>query len=187
MRYEKAQALIIYGPIGSGKTSKAKELTDIARVKGYTVDGVLSLRVIKDDETIGYDGLDLKTGTSFDLVRLRSLATSEDWESIGRWKYSFSREGFKKANEILFRAASESSKNKIIIADEFGHIELLGLGIYKGVKETISSIKKGFKIVVICRTDNTENVCEMLPKNIKVIKISAQHPSFWDKITDCFI
>lgn len=183
----KNQVLIIHGPIGSGKTSKANEISEKAILMGYSVYGLLSLRVIQNNVTIGYDGLNLRTGSSFSLVRLRSLSKSDDWENIGPWKYAFNKEGFKKANKLLSRAASEHPNKKLIIIDEFGHIELIGRGIYQGFKDVIGSISEREKVVILCRTDKFENVLKFLHKDIKVMVISSSDPMFWNKVTDYFI
>lgn len=187
MNCEKAQVLIIHGPVGSGKTSRAKEVAEKAVSMGYIVFGLLSLRVIQEGETVGYNALNLKNGVSFSLVRLRSLTDSDDWEKIGNWKFSFSKEGFKKANEILSSAVHEHSKRKIIVIDEFGHIELLGRGIYQGFKEAINSINEGNKVVILCRTDKLERVRKLLNYDIQVVIIASSDPMFLEKVTDRFI
>jgi nucleoside-triphosphatase THEP1 len=182
-----AQVLIIYGPIGSGKTNRAIELVENAREAGYTVLGLLSLRVIQNGETIGYDGLDLESNRSFSLVRLKKLVDSEDWESIGKWKYAFSKKGFKHANDLLTRAASNSFSKKMIIFDEYGHIELLGRGIYPGFKHIVETLNQGGKLVVLCRDKKVNNLVNQLPKSTTILKVSTNCEEFWLKIRDCFI
>ena len=187
MNSEKAQVLIIHGPVGSGKTTKAMELKQRVVSRGYQISGLLSLRVIQNDETIGYNVLNLKTGVSFNLVRLRSLADSDDWEKIGPWKYAFSKEGFKTANIILGLAAYGLSRKEVVFIDEYGHIELLGRGIYQGLMNMLSSIREGSKVVIVCRTDKLENLLNLLGKDIKVFVLSSSDTDFWEKVTDYFI
>jgi len=54
--------LIVHGGIASGKTSRGDQIADYARENGYKVRGIISQKVMRDGETIGYDMVDLENG-----------------------------------------------------------------------------------------------------------------------------
>ncbi len=182
----KPRALVIHGPIGCGKTRRALELAEIARQSGYTVLGLVGLRVIEDGETTGYTGMDLASGERFPLAKLTSLAEGEDWRRLGEWKYSFSDAGFRRANAILYEAAEALDDETMVVADEYGHIELQGMGIHGGVVRVAEALKRGGCLVVLCRTDKVETVVEMLPEEAGAVVVEADSPDFWEILRDWF-
>ncbi len=182
----KPRALIIHGPIGCGKTRRALELAEIAGLSGYRVLGLVGLRVMEGGETTGYTGMDLASGERFPLVRLTSLAEGGDWRRLGEWKYSFSETGFRRANAILTEAAEALNEDTVVVADEYGHIELQGLGIHRGVAKVAETLKRGGCLVILCRTDKVEAVAEMLPEEAAVLVAEADSPDFWDALRDWF-
>jgi len=182
----KPRALIIHGPIGCGKTRRALELAEIAGQSGYNVLGIVGLRVVEDGETTGYTGMDLASGERFPLVRLTSLAEGGDWRRLGEWKYSFSDAGFERANSILEEAAEALNEDTVVIADEYGHIELQGMGIHRGVVRVAEALKRGGCLAVLCRTDKVEAVAEILPEGAAVLAAEADSPSFWESLRDWF-
>lgn len=182
----KPRALVIHGPIGCGKTQRALELAEIARQRGYRVFGLVGLRVIEGGETTGYTGMDLAQGERFPLVKLTSLAEGEDWRKLGGWKYSFSDAGFEKANTILEEAAESLNDKTVVVADEYGHIEIQGMGIHRGVARVAEALKRGGCLVVLCRTDKVEAVVEMLPDEAAVLVAEADSPDFLDGLRDWF-
>jgi nucleoside-triphosphatase THEP1 len=182
----KPKALIIHGPIGSGKTQRALELTERARQNGYRVLGLVSVRVTVGGETTGYTGMDLASGARFPLVKLTSLAEGEGWRKLGEWKYSFSEAGFESANAILEDAAEALDDETMVVADEYGHIELQGMGIYRGVTRVAEALKRGGYMAVLCRTDNVNAVLEILPEEASVLVAEAEKPDFWDSLRDWF-
>ena len=182
----KPRALIIHGPIGCGKTQRALELAERARQSGYRVLGLVSIRVTDGGETTGYTGMDLVTGAMFPLVKLTSLAEGEDWRKLGEWKYSFSEAGFERANTILEDAAGSLDDETVVVADEYGNVELLGMGIHRGVARVAEALKRGGCLVVLCRTEKVDAVVEMLPQEAGVIVAEADRPGFWRSLRDWF-
>jgi len=182
----KPRALVIHGPIGCGKTRRALELAEMARQRGYRVLGLVGLRVIEGGETTGYKGMDLAHGERFPLVKLTSLAEGEDWRKLGKWKYSFNDAGFERANAILMEAAEALDDETVVVADEYGHIELQGMGIHRGVARVAEALKRGGRLVVLCRTDKVEAVVEMLPDEAAVLVAEADSPDLFDGLKDWF-
>jgi nucleoside-triphosphatase THEP1 len=182
----KPKALIIHGPIGCGKTQRALELAERARQTGHRVLGLVSIRVTDGGETTGYTGMDLASEARFPLVKLTSLAEGEDWRMLGKWKYSFSEAGFERANTALEDAAEALDDKTIVVADEYGHIELKGMGIHRGVTKVAEALKRGGCLVVLCRTDKVDAVVEMLPEEASVLVAEADCPDFWRSLRDWF-
>ena len=56
-----SQVFIVHGGIASGKTRRGEQITNLAKVNGYDVRGILSQRVMRGTETIGYDMVDLES------------------------------------------------------------------------------------------------------------------------------
>ena len=182
----KPRALVLHGPIGCGKTRRALELAEIAGQSGYNVLGLVGLRVMEGGETTGYTGMDLASGERFPLVKLTSLAEGGDWRKLGEWKYSFSDSGFERANAILMDAAEALNDQTMVVADEYGHIELQGMGIHRGVARVAEALKRGGCLVVLCRTDKVEAVLEMLPEEAAVLVAEADSPGVLDDLRDWF-
>jgi len=180
------KALIIHGPIGSGKTQRALELAERARHGGYRVLGLVSIRVTDGGETTGYTGMDLASGARFPLVKLTSLAEGEGWRKLGEWKFSFSDAGFERANTILEDAAEALDDETMVVADEYGHIELQGMGIHRGVTRVAEALRRGGYMVVLCRTDKVDAVSEILPEEASVLVAEADKPDFWRSLRDWF-
>lgn len=179
--------MIIHGPIGCGKTQRALELAEKAREAGVRVLGIASLRLMDGDETIGYEGLDLSTGSRFPMVMLSTLAEGEEWRKLGKWKFSFSDSGFGEANRILTEAATEMDDETMVVADEYGHIELLGQGIHPGFTRVLESLSHGGRLIVLCRTDKVDAVLGLLPDATRVMALEADRVDFWESLGDCFI
>jgi len=146
-------AIVIHGPIGSGKTWACLRLEERLRDEGAEIGGVISPRVIQDGELIGYDGLDAASGEAFPLVRLRGMTKDRDWFEFGGMKYAFSRRGFERANEILMKSILKPKRNLIIFVDEFGRLERMGLGLYAGARRVAEELEKRGIAVYACRSD----------------------------------
>jgi len=180
--------LIIHGPIGGGKTTRALELAERARKKGLRVMGVASLRVVEEGETVAYDGLDLASGARFHLVLLGDRADSSDWVRLGPWKYAFSAQGFSHANQLLAKAASKMDERSLVVVDEYGHIEGLGRGLYPGLVKVVEALSGGGYLAVTCRTDKVDSLLRLLAgRERRVLVLEADRQDFWAALGDSFI
>ena len=124
--------------------------------------GVVSIRVYKEGELVGYDCLDASTGDKFPLVRLKGEQNGIGWFEFGGLKYTFSSEGFASANAILDQASKRSDGSSIIFVDEFGRLEKAELGLYYGARKVAENIHRGFLAVYCCRDDMTGSVDELV-------------------------
>jgi hypothetical protein len=63
-------ALLLTGPIGSGKTQAASLLARILLEKGFSVAGILSPRILRAGETVGYVVQDIRSGKTLPLCAI---------------------------------------------------------------------------------------------------------------------
>lgn len=184
----KSNVLIIHGERASGKTTRVSELVEKAKEEGITVRGVLSKRIMNLGETIGYDGVDLCSGLSFPLARLKGKTRSPDWQTVCNLIYVFSGKGVRRANRILMSAAEEMCESTLIVVDEYGHLEKQGNGLCPGLNNVINSLSKGGSLAVVCRTDKVDDLLDLLSgRNNTVLLMEASRPDFWASLGDSFI
>lgn len=139
------RALLVPGPIGSGKTRAVGLLAQTLRERGYAVAGVLSPRVLVGAETVGYLVQDLCTGKSLPLCAASSdravLASlfpgNEPNGEVFRFRrFFFFPKSLAFANAALEKAAREA---EVIVVDEVGPLELSGEGLAPGLGACLKS------------------------------------------------
>jgi nucleoside-triphosphatase THEP1 len=161
---------VIHAGIGGGKTSTARAIADTLRDRGFSVRGILSVR-LSGGVSKGYNAEDLETGEVYPLVRLTTSAESVDWETYGNPMYSFSYSGFERANNALRVAAKKMASGTVVFLDEYGKLELRGEGIRPGVNAVVSSLGWGGAAVVLCRSDLVGDVEELLRREVNEVGI----------------
>ncbi|MGQ9680737.1 MAG: nucleoside-triphosphatase [Candidatus Bathyarchaeia archaeon] len=155
-------AVLIHGQIGSGKTLTCLSLVERLRLEGITFGGLVSIRSYQDKELAGYDGVDVSSGETMPLVRLRCKIPDMDWFGFGDLKYVFSVQGFEWANGVLIRTVESESCPRIVFVDEFGRLEKAGLGFYPSVLKVLEKLGVGRIIVFTCREDILDVLEELL-------------------------
>jgi len=179
--------VIVFGEIGSGKTTACLKLAERATTMHIPIGGILSARIYRDGELIGYDGLEPASNTAFPLVRLKNRAVGPDWFTFGHLKYSFSKKGFERANDILMSSAQILDHPSIVFVDEFGRLEKARSGIYPGAARITESLGGRGVVIFACRTDMVD-VVEGLVKG-RVDCIFRQEPmdveSLWQRVRGC--
>ena len=60
---------IVKGGLGSGKTAVVSRIVHIFKENGFYVCGVSSVRIVEGNRTVGYDIVDLKTGSTTVFLR----------------------------------------------------------------------------------------------------------------------
>jgi len=169
-----SSVVLVFGPIGSGKTSTCIDLVERLRSIKKNIGGILSKRVIQGGELMGYDCLDVSSGQVFPLVRLLSQVCGPDWFNFRDLKYAFSSSGFKQANRILMRSSKELNTPSVVFIDEFGWLECAGLGLYPGIVRVVESLNNGSMVIIACRTELVEAVEELLRGRVQnVLKCEA--------------
>jgi nucleoside-triphosphatase THEP1 len=180
------QILVVHGPIGSGKSNRAQQIADRAKVNGYKVYGVISRRVMRGRETVGYDGFFPHTGETVPMVYRGTEVSGEQWKHL-RGPFLYNERAFQMANNSLVEAAHLMDEKTLVIADEYGHLETRGYGLYPGLVKVIGSLHGGGKLLVLCRTDRIDNVLQLFQKETKILILEANRRDFWDSLGDSFI
>lgn len=182
----KYQVLIVHGEVASGKTHRGEQIADRAKVNGYNVHGILSKRVIKNRDTIGYDMIDLQSGKTQPMVYKEDYATGDGWEPL-RGPFVYKVEAFEEANKLLMEAAYQMDKKTLVVADEYGHLEARGFGVYPGLSKVVESLGDG-KLLVLCRTDKIDDVLRLFYQNeTRILVMEAVQKDFMETLADSFI
>ena len=182
----KHQVLIVHGGIASGKTHRGEQIADRAKVNGFNVHGILSKRVMKNRGTIGYDMVDLQSGKSQSIVYHSEHAEGEGWTPL-RGPFVYKVKAFEDANRLLVDAAYQMDKKTLVVADEYGHLEARGFGIYPGLTKVVEALGAG-KLLVLCRTDKIDDVLRLITQNeTKVLVMEAVQKDFMETLADSFI
>ena len=171
-------AIIIHAPIGGGKTQTCQKLVARAKVCGIQVDGIVSPCIKCGEETVGYDGVDAASSQTFPLVRLN--VDGEDWFNYGTLKYSFSKQGFLRANNILSSTMVERS---LVIVDEYGRLEKDGNGLSPGFMALSRDLRSGV-LAVACRGDLIDHVKSQLNTDEVFIYQVDDLDAIWRLIVD---
>ncbi len=146
-------AIILRGPVGSGKTTTCLQLAEKVKAERFRVCGVLSPRAYLDGELVGYHCLDLSSGEAFPLARLRYATEEPGWLPFGPLIYSFSVTGLKRANRVLRLLSRSYDPRTMVIVDEFGRLERSGLGFYPGVLKVSEALSRGGVAMFTCRSN----------------------------------
>lgn len=112
---KRGKVFIITGAVAEGKTTYARELSKMLIENNIKVDGILTERVMRLNETRGYDIVDISSRKKTEFLRISS---DKETEKIGR--YSIHPAGLQTGKKIL----GSKSRGGIRIIDEIGKLEL---------------------------------------------------------------
>jgi nucleoside-triphosphatase THEP1 len=180
------QILIVHGSIGSGKTNRAEQIRDRAKVNGYVVYGVISRRVMREKETIGYNGFLIKSNKITPMVYRNTEVSGAKWKPL-RGFHVYNEDAFYEAHRELIKAAHLMDEKTLVIIDEYGHLEVRGLGLYPGLLKVVEALRGGGKLLILSRTDKIDNVLKLFQKETKVLIMKSNRRDFWDSLGDSFI
>jgi nucleoside-triphosphatase len=160
------QRLALIGERGCGKTSLILYLVEAFQKSGLAPAGVVSIGIFEQGEKVAIEVLDLMSGTSRLLARLRKEVVTD--LRFGDW--SFYPETFEWANYQL----GSISQTELLIVDEIGPLELEQGG---GFKVGLSLFEKGnFHLgIMTARPKCVEDLQNRLPK-LQLFSIAS-----WDK------
>ena len=144
---------ILTGPVNSGKTTFLKRAIEEFKRQRLSLDGFLSEAVMKNQEKIGYDLLDLKMKISVPFIR---KSGQKDWQRIGC--YFFIPRALDLAKRIILR----SKEAEILIVDEIGPLELAGHGFWPALEKVI--FKRARKFLFVLRKSVLEDFLSIVGK-----------------------
>ena len=136
------KALIVTGPINSGKTTRLMEWCKNRNdVYGILTPKINGKRVF----------MDVASGEQFEM---EAQENEEDVLKIG--KYNFSTQAFERAKEIVKIAGKK--KDGWLIIDEVGPLELKGEGFCEELKELLNSKENSLQVIIVIRESLAEEV-----------------------------
>ncbi|GET29399.1 hypothetical protein SD074_16010 [Prolixibacter sp. SD074] len=161
------QIFILSGERGQGKTGYAREIINLLRQKGVSVNGIYSDRVLNDDETIGYDIVDIKSGEREIFLRLTG---EPQFEQIGR--YYIHPNGLRMGTNSLLTDGSECD---LVVIDEVGQLELKDSGWSDSLNQLVQ--KNQCHLLLTTRTRYADEFISRLNgADISVYDLSAYRP-----------
>ncbi|MCX6253709.1 MAG: hypothetical protein NTV31_04440 [Bacteroidia bacterium] len=160
------RVFILTGSSEQGKTTQIQKIIEIFKENGIAVGGIYSPRIIESNKTIGYDIIDIVTNEREIFLR----QTEDDTlTKVGRFKIY--PKGLQKGDNALNPSAN--IKNKVIIIDEAGYLELEDHGWANSIKDLLSTSKN--HILLVVRDIFVEKIIQKWNlKEVTVFNISDQ-------------
>ncbi|MGB7296475.1 MAG: nucleoside-triphosphatase [Candidatus Aminicenantales bacterium] len=157
--------LILTGPVHAGKTTFLKNLLPVFRSREIPVCGYLSLPVLKQARTWGYDLFDFKTGRSVPLLRREGRP---GWQKVG--PYFFLPAGLQAAENII-RGCPAGER---LIVDEVGPQELAGRGVWPALSAALS--RPEIACLLVVRESLIDELrCLLGNRPVEVFDIAAEN------------
>lgn len=140
------EAVLLVGPIGAGKTRTAIGMVSWLRERDVEVGGVVSPRVMRGRETVGYRVRDLVSGEERPLCSLHP-------PGIRFRRFYFSPEGIEFARRAILRALFA----EVAVVDEIGPLELSGEGFAPAV---LALRERGAPLILTVRPGLVDEVAD---------------------------
>lgn len=157
------KTFLITGKIDSGKTTFVKHIIENLKEINIKIGGIYSLKIIENNERIGYDIVDVKTHKSEKFLRTKGPG---DLEEIG--VFSIFPQGLEFGLEHL--KPENNTEHELVIIDEIGKLELSGKGWAKKIEELL--MLKNNHILLVIREDFVDKAIEKWNlNNLLIIKI----------------
>ncbi len=113
--------IIITGGVQSGKSTLAARLVRFLNSRGVSLSGILAIGLWQDDQRLGFDLVDLKTGAKCPLARRRN-----DLVNSAITPFKFFDQGLAAGARALDQ--ERCCDTSVIMVDEVGKLELSGEG-----------------------------------------------------------
>lgn len=109
--------IVLTGGIGSGKTLVLKNLIKKFQQERIEVGGFYQERIMEENETVGYDFIEIETGRRIEFLRKNASGQHQ----VG--KYTINTDVFPMGNEIMANV-----NQTVVVVDEIGKMENKGEG-----------------------------------------------------------
>jgi nucleoside-triphosphatase THEP1 len=146
-----AHVIIVSGDIAEGKTSLLVNLAQSLKKRSVAVGGLLSSRIIENEETVGYKLVSVETGEEHNYLRLKKVKESE---GIGRFNINHSAIDW--GRQLL--SSNNTLDKDVVIIDEVGKLELEKNG-WRNSLEKLLTIH-GLNIVISVRKRYVQAIVE---------------------------
>jgi nucleoside-triphosphatase THEP1 len=145
------KVFFLTGAIGQGKTTQVQKIIKVLKERNVSVGGIYAPKVTENNNTIGYDVVDIVSGK-----REIFLRKTEDslFSKIG--KYSIYSKGLQLGQSAL--SVRNNNNNLIIIIDEVGNLELEGEGWAGSIEDLL--IASDSHLLLVVRDSFIEKVIE---------------------------
>ncbi|MCK7521380.1 MAG: hypothetical protein MZV64_28700 [Ignavibacteriales bacterium] len=120
---------IVCGPVGGGKTTYTRNITEFLKDQDINSEGILSERIMAGSKTTGYDIVDIATGNGKNFSGRMEIR-----EKKQSGNFIFIPQVLKQADHSR---SPVSEKTGIVIIDEVGFMELQGRGWYNSISELL--------------------------------------------------
>ncbi len=159
----RGQVFIITGAIGQGKTACVQQILKMAAAANIPVAGIYSPRIVEQGETVGYDVVDIESGSREPFLRSTG---DEAYEKIGR--FQIFPQGLHLGRCAL--ADARAARNHLVIVDEVGKLELDDKG---WLPELVPLLESGNTMVMTVR----DVFAEMVIRNLKIAPTAVYNQS----------
>jgi len=136
-----SKVYLVSGILAAGKTTFAKMFTEVLVNQQIKVGGILSERLIENEETIGYDLIDI---ASQDRIQFLRLGKGSIQHQIGR--FTIDPKGVEKGVQLIDLAIN--SEMQLIVIDEVGKLELRGEGWATAIQKLLALSQSTLLITV---------------------------------------
>jgi nucleoside-triphosphatase THEP1 len=167
-RNRKKKVLVVTGSIGEGKTAWLVKLTGLLKEKGIITGGILALRIINDDVTMGYDVSDIRSGARTPFLRQTGT------EIMGVERFTMISKGYNAGQNAL--DPMTISECKVVIVDEAGPLELRDQGWSNRIKELMQ--ETGKTLIITVRNGLVKDVTEKFGiTDAQIIDVGSYNPA----------
>jgi nucleoside-triphosphatase len=171
--------LLVIGEPGSGKTNWCKGYIDRRRKSGSTVGGILCPAIVRQQQRVGSNAIDLLTDREIPFARLSRCRCFTEGELVGG--YTISKDGILFACAAIKRAVE--SRCDLVVIDEVGPLELRGSGLMPVVESALAS---AINVLIVVRSSLKEALQRHFHQyRFVIVADLTQSPSNVSDLIDC--
>ena len=151
---------IISAGRGIGKTTFLRRYLSHLATRGRAAGGVISPAVFDGDRRIGYDMIDIRSGTQRELARIAVPGSARP--DVG--PYSFDKDAVAAGNASIISALRD--KLDIVAIDEVGPLEFRGAGWAPALNVALRECLAEVQLIVVIRESLLNDLPESFPSPV---------------------